>query len=308
MSSTRRVELRCGKYDVNATLAIPLINILAVACSDSKVRVYDTDAKLLREFCAHQRAVVVLLHLDDVIVASIDYQGTLCTWNASPDPRLGYIGVGRLKRTRFELSKLNSQAMEIGGFNLIRIVTHESGRGLSIRKPINEDFGPRQNRPSVCKLNGMRFAAASKIFVEVFNRTGEVVLCTLEHCGHFCRISSCNEFLAVACLSGRLYIRENRGDYKVIATMNVRDFTPKRKMPQVVQELSFASSRLLMLMLPGHRISFFSFRTCNSLDVLDRKNLEVAKHLHLFWEILEYFSLEKGYILYWTYHLQFNAI
>jgi len=84
MPSTGRIDLCCGAYGTAMAMSVSETNCLAVASSDSKVRVYlhNTDGSPFLEFIKHQLPVVSLLYIQENILASIDSGGTLFTWDA----------------------------------------------------------------------------------------------------------------------------------------------------------------------------------------------------------------------------------
>lgn len=167
----------------------------------------------------------------------------------------------------FGLENLRTGA--VGSTNLIRIVTYTCGRNLRLAKTKKEIYG---KKPSMRALNGKRFAAALRNTVQVFSRTGEIVLRNIERGAQIGRIKSDSQFLAVACISGGLHLRENGGNCSVISSLNMRDYIPSRKMPNTIQALSFT----------GLGAYFFSIPKFDLVQYMGPKETLLTYHTQMF--------------------------
>lgn len=127
MQFRARINLALGNYEALSMLFIPYRNLLAVACSDSKVRLYypDTNGRTLFVFKKHQSSVIRLLHLVDDILASLDSKGTLFTWNMYTGSVVERISVLYGGTIRADISPRAVSVLSKSG--RVRIMAHTSG-------------------------------------------------------------------------------------------------------------------------------------------------------------------------------------
>lgn len=92
------LELNCGAEPSNSayTLAISTGNHVVTTISDGKIRVFSTSTRRnpIRTFLHHEEEVTDIAHLCDDIVASVDTNGCLITWDAATNEKLDDFSVG----------------------------------------------------------------------------------------------------------------------------------------------------------------------------------------------------------------------
>jgi len=160
MASTYPTDLRCS--GIFAALSIPHSNLLAVASSDSTVRVYkhDTDGNSFLKFERHLSPVVGLILLDDDIVASIDSEGNLFTWNATNGIVLDNTLLSPPGLFSYRIKRLSSTTIAVKSIEArISIVNHILGRDLFATRVSNEKIDAFR---SICVHDGKRFAVSGR--------------------------------------------------------------------------------------------------------------------------------------------------
>lgn len=268
------VKLKCGNGCVTGIACVSSHELIAVATwQNVNIYGYTILGEPSRVFEEHTGKVSGLMHLCDDVLASVDTDGMLLTWEATSGAVLDQLKVSNRRCT--SIAKASTTDILVGTLDgEIVIVENSNGKKLGVKKQCTSGKNIRIYDISAC--NGIFVAALGPYGIEVYNEVnGELSHSILNGNGPSTCVAGSDDFIVMGYRDEKICVYGIRDGYNLLRTIELSKFHGDRSIKSrgvTIQNICFLNVGIVMVTTNDDGIYFVSVKSGECISHCNTKS------------------------------------